>query len=135
MGNIIPVPTLSANAWVKDPNGKIDFLLAHFYESEKSQTAVYGDNVASLQYIVQKYGSDITALVNNIKLGLEKYLARYYDTVVVEVTSDDTSANITGAINLKLYCEVSENGITNSVGNLLKTNSSKITSFTKLNNG
>lgn len=131
---IIPVPSLSPAGWIKSPSEKIDTLLAHFFESMKSQTALYGNNVTSLADIVNKYGNNPIKLGTEIKLALETYLGRYYTSATVTVTNDDGPSNLNGVITLKLFAEVVDGGTTYSVGKLLETNNSKVTKITKLIN-
>ena len=132
---ITPVPVLSSAGWITDTSGKIDALLAHFFESMKSQTLVYGPNVSSLQFLLQQYGNNPNELTQNLERTLETYLGRYYDLAMVSVTNDATINNTNSVYGLKLYCSITENGQTYSVGNLLKVSNSKLTAVTKIING
>lgn len=132
----IPVPTLSAQGWVKSSAEKADSLMAHVYVSDKKQTALYGNNVTSIQAIVQKYGHDIIALTQQLRLELSTYLQRYYDTVNVDVRStENVEAGIaTGAYTLSIYCLVTEDGKQYSFGRLLQISNSKLEKVFSLNN-
>lgn len=132
----IPVPSLSAQGWIRDPAGKADTLLAHFYVSDKKQTALYGDNVANVQDIVQKHGHDIIALTSQLRTALNNYLQRYYDTINVDVRANEDieAGEATGKYTLSVYCLATEDGKQFSFGRLLQINNSKIEKVFSLNN-
>ena len=133
---IIPVPVLSSAGWVSDPSGKADALLAHFFESMKSQTAIYGKNVASLQYVLQQYSGDANRFTSELQVVLETYLSRYYDLAIVTIASSANDlTNVRGSVEVTIHSDLTENGITYSMGNLLKITNSKITAVTRINNG
>lgn len=129
-----PVPTLNVAGWVNSPNEKVDSLLAHFFESLKSQTAIYGDNVTSLQYLVEHYGNKPSELSTRMQAALEAYLGRYFQSAVVDITHDDNAANITSSVALTISASVMENGARYSIGKLLEISNSKISKITALNN-
>jgi hypothetical protein len=135
MGYIIPVPSLSPSGWVTASNDKADLLFSHYFESNKSQTLIYGDNVSSIQYLLERYAGDITTLTQKLTIDIENYLGRYYDSVLATVTSDDTPSNLNGNITINIHCDVIEDGVQYSIGGLLEIGNSKIINFFKLNNG
>lgn len=135
MANPICAPTLSPQGWVTDVNNKADVLLSWFYESMHSQSYVYGNKVSSLQYLLQKYGNNITIFIQKLQDALELYLGRYYDVATATVTSDSTDITNLGTTSIvRIHCSVMEGGITYSMGGLLTVANSKITSISKLIN-
>lgn len=130
----IPCPSLSLSGWVTNAAEKADVLISHFYESNKSQTYIYGSSVSSLQWIIEQYGHDITNVCQQLRYGLENYLNRYYDSVTVEVTASDNDDNLTGSIGLKIYSKVVDGGVEYSFGKLLTITNSKISTIISLNN-
>ena len=136
MANIIVAPSLSPQGWVSDSASKADILLSWFYESMHSQSYVYGNNVSSIQYILQQYSGDVVLFTQKLQDALELYLSRYYDLAIVSVSNNLDVVDLTnGAADISIYCNVTEGGITYSIGNLLKITNSKITSVSKLVNG
>jgi hypothetical protein len=132
---ITPVPTLSAAGWIRSPAEKADALFSHFYESDKFQTYLYGQNVTNLQWLVEQYGHDVTILTQQMRTALETYLARYYSDVLVDITTgNDDTLIAEGKIELRLYCTVTEEGRQYSFGRLIKATNSKIDEIIKLNN-
>lgn len=91
--DIIAVPTLSTDGWVRSSTSKADFLMAHFLESEKSQTAFYGGKVASFQWILQQYSGDIILTVQNTRETLAEYFGRYFADVKVNVDQKPETPN------------------------------------------
>lgn len=134
MNAVIPVPTLSAAGWITSPAEKADSLFSDFYASDKNQTALYGQNVTNLQWLVQQYGHDVVAITTQLRSALEVYLRRYYPTVNVDVSSDDNIQNLTNQITLKVFCQVTDNGKQYSFGRLITTLNSKISKIVALNN-
>lgn len=130
----IPVPTLSTHGWVTSPPEKADFLISHFYESDKAQTYLYGSNITNLQWLIERYGHEIPSLCQQIRLALETYLGRYYQAATVEVLNDASAENKTSKVMLRLYCSVVEEGVTYSIGKLLTISDSKFEKITDLNN-
>lgn len=130
----IPVPSLSFAGWIRSPAEKADALFSHFYESEKAQTVLYGDRVSNLQWIIEEYGSDIVNLTNKLRQGIEQYLSAYYDTVNVDITTNNNAENLNGNINITVYIDVTEDGKTYSFGKLLNITDSKIQKIIGLNN-
>lgn len=132
----IPVPTLSAQGWVRSSAEKADAILSHFYVSDKRQTSLYGDNVSNIQDIVQRCGHDIVALTQQLRMELSTYLSRYYDTANVDVRAQEiTEAGIeTGTYTLGVYCLVTEDGKQFSFGKLLQISNSKLEKVFSLNN-
>lgn len=136
---IVPVPTLSSAGWVRSASQKADFLLSHFYESDKFQTYIYGQNVTNLQWLIEQYGHDIIKVCQEIQRALELYLGRYYESVAINVVSDDDPAinavpNETSSIKLRLYAQVTEKGKDYSFARLIMATNSKFASIVKLNN-
>lgn len=134
MSNIIPVPSLSAAGWIVSSAEKADALLSHFYESEKSQSYLYGQNITNCQWLLEQYGNNIIEITSQIRSALQVYLGRYYDAVNVEVTNDDNADNPSGKITLHIYIDVTEDGKTYSMGQLLNITNSKIQKIIRLNN-
>jgi hypothetical protein len=133
---VIPVPSLSSAGWVVSPAEKADLLISHFYASDKSQTFLYGSNVANLQWVIEQSAHDIVNLVALLERELVRYLSAYYSNVTVEVASDETLGTvIDNRVTLRVYASVTENdGTTYSFGKLLNVVDSKIASIVNLNN-
>lgn len=131
----IAVPTLSASGWITGTQEKADFLLSHFYESDKFQSYLYGGNVSNLQYVIEQYGHDVTLLTQHLRSTLQVYLQRYYDSVNIDLTSvESQDSSQAGKIQLRLYCSVTENGKEYSFGRLIEAIDSKLERITKINN-
>jgi hypothetical protein len=126
-----PVPTLSIAGWISAPVDKADVLMSHFFEAEKSQTHLYGDNVSSLQWLVQRHGNDPSNMSFQLRSTLEAYLNRYFDTAQVTVNVNDDG---TPRYELQVYMQVVADGKTYSIGKLLQVNNSKIQKIINLNN-
>jgi hypothetical protein len=129
----IPVPMLSAAGWVRSPSEKADALISHAYLSDKSQTALYGDNVMSVQQIIERYSHDTTGLAQALRIEFERYFSRFYESASVDITAEDPQDG-SGKITLRLYCVVTEGAKKYSFGKLLLIKNSKIEEIIAINN-
>lgn len=129
-----PVPSLSSAGWVRAPAEKADYLMSHWLESDKAQTALYGSKVTNLQYTVEQYGHDPLQLVQSLRSDLEDYLRRYYDAVLVETTTDASPANTNPLYTINIYIEVTELGQVYSFGYILSAEGTKVGKLIKMNN-
>jgi hypothetical protein len=131
----ISVPALSATGWTRSPAEKADYLMSHFYESDKFQTYLYGLNVCSLPWLIEQYGNEPARVCREIEDQLGAYLSRYYDSAVVQcVANDNPDVNPTSEITLRLYCQVTEEGKEYVIARLIMTKDSKFQKIVKLNN-
>ena len=80
----VAIPSLSNDGWITDPIRALDRLMAYFFESDKSQTYIYGDNIASLAYIYAMKMGDGEAMASSIASELETLLRRHYKNAEVE---------------------------------------------------
>jgi hypothetical protein len=135
LATIIPVPTLSTQGFVRDSSGKFDFLLSHYFLSDYNQTYLYYGRVSSLPRIIERSGSDIGALLTDLKQNLFDYLAKYYDSVSVDVnTTTDIVRDPRTDLELRVIISVAEDGKQTVFGRLLRSENSKLTDIVKLNN-
>ena len=135
MSNLILLPSLSEDGWLNTSERIADYMLAHFFLSEKSQTYLYGAQVASLQYIIQNNADSMMNTAIETKTTLYSYFARYFTSVEVECSVNDITTNGSSA-NLNIYVGFTDSdGKTFSVGKLVNILNSKVNSFITLNNG
>lgn len=133
----ISVPTLSTFGWVSTPSEKIDFLLAHYVNSEKTQTALFGQNVANLQWVIFNNADDMPGTCRELESSLKNYLARYYPegvSVETRYTLDDPQLSET-RVKITLSIHFKENSIEYSATGLIRMIDSKFENFTRTNNG
>lgn len=129
------VPTLSSVGWAKSPAEKADALLAHFYEADYYQTYLYSGQVTNVQYVMEQYGHDVILVAQQLRESLHTYLSRYYDLVNIDVTSEPmTEPVLTNGYQLRVFCQVTENGKEYSFGQSIVAANSKIEKVIKLNN-
>lgn len=125
-----PVPSLSAAGWITAPADKADKLMAHFFEAEKSQTYLYGDNVSSLQWTVEQFGHNPNAMTQELRTTLERYLNRYYTSSTINVSVVDDG---TPRYELRVFIQVTDNGKQYSFGKELQMNNGKLAKIISLN--
>lgn len=129
-------PTLSENGWVENGKIKADYLMAHFLESDFSQTQLYNGHVSSLAYLVQKNMNNIANLVSDVNQTLNSYFERYFTDVYVETKEvEDPSGNnnITGISIFISFKD--ENGSTQNISETISDINSKFSAAIASNNG
>lgn len=130
-----PVPTLSVGGWIVTPQQKADYLMAHFYEAMANQTYVFKGQISSIQYIIEQNAGDMAKTCDALRLALEQYLGRYYDSVVVQVSSDDvTDNNPSSLVNLMLRISVVEDKTSYGFSKLISMADSKFLKAVSYNN-
>ena len=88
-------PTVSTRGIMENDDGILNMLFAYFITSEFSQTFFYDDQVASLKYLISKYGNDEdtfkTKIIESLKKLYERY--EYTDTDVTVILTRDNENN------------------------------------------
>lgn len=133
---VIPVPTLSTQGWVTDPSTKFDKLLADFFLADHNQTYLYKGNVKSLQGLIEKHGTSIQGLIEELNMTLKIYLERYYDIVEVSVLpANDMYLDPVGRMELKISIGVNDRGTQAQFGRLLQAKDGAMQRISNLNDG
>lgn len=117
------VPTLSASGFVTNIGPKADNVVAYFLTSEYSQSDIYYKNITSLNWLVAMYGNVPNEMTSQTRTALERYLARYFEGVQVNVTTEGADA---GRYSLVLDITVTENGKSYSLGREITLVESKV---------
>jgi len=97
------LPHLGTTNWITDPSQLMLKLYEYYLISDKSQSNIFTNHIASLKQTIQKY-SDLTEIKDIIKEELSAMYGRYFDSVVVNVTDnyDDNKANVLLEISIKV---------------------------------
>lgn len=134
--DIIPVPTLSTQGWVKDLSSKIDFLLSHYVSTDQEQSNVYKPHISNLQYLIEQYAGDPLSTADAISRSIQTYLGRYYENVIAEARfsllnekESQTTVKITLSLNF------TEEGVNYTANRLLTYYNGKFKEITEVNNG
>lgn len=128
------VPTLSSDNWVEDSEKKADYLLAHLFESDYSQTALYLGNVSSLAWAIQETNNNIPATLTLVTRVVNDYLSRYFESVETSVTLNEINQP-SSYVYLNLYISfIDEEGKQYTLSRLLQTQDGKLNKVIKNNN-
>ena len=79
------LPVLGEEGWVSGQK-KLDYLLAHLYASDYSQTHFFRGEVSSMAKIVQQYQGRLGEARRAVEEMLITYFNRYFDKVEVSVS-------------------------------------------------
>lgn len=128
------LPTLSPEGWVQSTAEQADYLFAHFFVSEYSQTHLYKSNVSSFQYIIQNTQGRITDTVSKTISTLTSYFSRYYDNVVADASYLEDPVN-SGKVTLNIYVSFTDKtGKDFVLGKATEVVNSKVIKIININN-
>lgn len=88
------IPMLDQKGFVSDISIKADQALSNFYISQRSQSDFYRGKIISLADLIRRFGSEPTALRDNVQRQLEGYLTRQFDSVDLKVETIVTGPSI-----------------------------------------
>lgn len=130
-----PVPTLSTAGWVTELSEKADRVMAYFFVSEFSQTALYPGGISSLPYLVATFGETPLKLIEQLQNTMSALLQRYFDQAHVTVDYDIPDPQSPSRYNVTVDATVVEGKYRYSVGKLISTLDSKVLEIININNG
>lgn len=126
---IIPVPSLSDQGWLWARDQKIDFLLAHFFEANASQSYLFRGSVNSMQNILAEKGDDIVSLCQTLNRVLESYLGKYFDSATVEAIHN--LSDLSNKVTITLRITIVDGDKSYSVNELIEQVNSKFVRVVK----
>lgn len=89
---MIPLPTLSSGAYIRDPGQILDRQMAYFFVADYSQSNVHRGSVSSLPYIIKTYSHDKQQLITQTELAINQML-KAFDSVNIAVTVEESQTN------------------------------------------
>jgi len=122
------VPTLSTSGWTKDTDGIMLKLFEYFLTSEYSRSNTYSGNISSLKYILQRY-TLLDEIQNELRSTLNKLYSRYFSTVAVEVSIDESDKETVYVIEITVIDSESK---THLLSKNIETIGDKIKNIDKL---
>lgn len=100
-------PTLSSIGWTSNLGEKLDYALAHFFESEETQTYLYPGQIADVHSIIARNVHDISGMIGDLSSTLNLYLKGMFDYAEVEgedvsKKKGDNSNRVTISLKIKV---------------------------------
>lgn len=133
MSNVMP--SLSEDSWCFSGVKIADYMLAHFFLSDYSQTYIYFGQVSSLPWIITDNQGNIGATCAATQRTLQTYFSRYFNNVVVEV-SEEPNVDEPSKAQMSIYVKFTEeDGTTQVVGKMLTINDTVIEKIINISNG
>lgn len=130
------IPTLSSIGWVSTIEDKGDHVLSYFITSEYSQSVLYYGEIASLQWLVQRYGHDEGDLEQYTTETLEALMRRYFgDSTNVTVRVKERDPEKPNQLTIQFYCIIRDNGREVSLGRRVEYIDGKLVKIVEINNG
>jgi hypothetical protein len=128
----IPVPTLKGWEW--EISEKADSLMAFYLTSDYSQSFIYKDRVASLQYQIAIDGKRPDILENNVKATLMKLFDKYFEKTEVSVNVSARDPDQPNSLDIKIEVFVYESNVKYSVGREIQAVDGKMNSIVNIIN-
>jgi len=126
----VKIPTLTAKGFVESIEDKIERAMLYFCTSEYSQSDMYRGNVASLPWLVYRYGNNANDIRQEVEGTLSGYLHRVFDEAIVTCVTEEKHDRI----NLQINAIVRDNGETRNVGYVIGTTNNKVIDVFDINN-
>lgn len=130
----VDVITLGKEGTIADVDRKVDYLMCCYFFSKHSQTTYYMGKISSLTKIIQMYGDDAIDVTRELQLDLQEFLQKFFTSVQVEISADDTEPGISLQIDAIVSDGESINTNPTSVGYSLSINNSKLKSIVNMTN-
>jgi len=126
------LPTFSHVGWVTNPLERIDYLIAHFFETQKSQTHFYND-IHSFQSILGD-GNTLDEVREKLIQYMTSYIATQFNNVELDVDIEPKSGNEDDVDMLvTVYCSFMDKGIKYSISNAIELLGNKVKRIYKIN--
>lgn len=127
------IPTLGG--WITTVEKKADYALSCFLTSEYSQSVLYEGNIASLQYLVQRFGDDKVELQANCRDTLQGLMERYFTNANVTVKVDETDPDNPGQLFIQFACMVRDGLNEYNLGRRVQFVNGALQKIIDINNG
>lgn len=134
MANELHFPALSETGWLTSSEITGDYLFAHFFASDYSQTEIYSGHVSSFAKVMQENTDSVEQLVTDLRNTLLRYYARFFQNVVVEVQIKDNSDNISKIALLVYVVYTDQAGKQNNLSKIIRDITSKSAKIIDFNN-
>lgn len=139
MTSKITIPALSADGWTNSSILTTDYMLRHYFLSDRSQVSPVGlSRAESFSAIFAENEGDISATCNALEASLSKYFKGAFNDVEVEVdvNKDTNYDDYKSKVALNIYVKFNdEQGKTFNLARMLLTENMKVLDIIKLNNG
>lgn len=86
------LPTFSPAGWINNPLEKMDYMLAYFFETQKSQSHFHKNVVTSYQSILADSASP-AQIASDLESKLGDYLKTQFENVKLDVTVEGANGN------------------------------------------
>lgn len=81
------LPTFSAGGWVTNPLEQVDYMVAYFFETQKSQSHFHKGVVTSYQFLLAQANS-MGELGSSIEISFGDFMKSQFDAVQLECRVD-----------------------------------------------
>lgn len=121
----VVLPSLSEDGWVYSSLRQADYVMAYFLASDYSQSYLFNRGISSFGWLIAVYGSQPSALINEVTKVLKTLFNRYFNGVTVECT-DATDPAKPSQFILAIFVEFqTSDGTISNIAKMAQINGSK----------
>ena len=113
------LPTLSSAGWVTNPLEQIDYMLAYFFTTQKSQTHFFKGTVTSYQSLLADNDPD-AGLASAIESELTDYLKTQFTDVKLDVRIEAQNPTDKTELTVVIGCTLTAGGQPYSVSHAIE---------------
>lgn len=125
------VPSLSSEGFITDIRKLADTIIAHYFASDYSQSNVFYGEITSLAYQVQLYGNDPDRLKEEIQSRCTRYLERYFDAAIVNVSINENPGGTKFGYEIVFDATVVKDNVKYNLGRLIEVQNGKMVNIIK----
>lgn len=135
MATGITFPALSEDGWVTSSAKTADYMLSHFFLSDRSQSYMYDQYISSFPWILTDTQGNIGLTISAVRETLQTYFSRYFTSVIIEVVEVPNDED-PGKAQISLYVKFTgRDGKEVVLGKMLQINDTILEKIITLNNG
>lgn len=128
-------PSLSEDGWVTSAAKTADYMLSHFFLSDRSQSYEYDQYISSMPWILASNHGNIPQTIMETQNTLGDYFKRYFSNPVVEVNEIPNLISPSKA-QIGIYIKFTDSqGNDIIVGKMITVNDTIIEQIVNINNG
>ena len=127
------VPTFSPSGWVSNPLERVDYMLAYFFETQKSQSHFHKGVVTSYQSLIAD-AVDKAQLSTSLETALGDYLKTQFDNVQLEISISGANGKPDNSeLTITIACTLDADGTRYSISHAVELLGTQVKKLNRIN--
>lgn len=127
------LPTFSPSGWVTNPLERVDYMLAYYFETQKSQSHFHKEVVTSYQYLIAN-SNNMGQLGSDLETSLGDYLKTQFQNVQLEVSIEGANGNPDNSeLTITIGCTFDADGTRYSIAHAVELLGTQVKKLNRIN--